>query len=168
MTALYQLTQEWLSLFVDPDYVDPETGEIVDDAAFDAALDAIVATSQVKLVSCAKLVKSFDGEIAALKTEEERLRDRRKSIERSKERLRRYMLSHMTTTSLSRVKHALFTISIAKGREKVEVTDETALPGEFVNVVTTPDKKSIKEALKAKRMVPGARLVIGDPSLSIR
>ena len=41
-----------------------------------------------------------------------------------------------------------------------EITDEKALPGEFVKVVTElkPDKKLIKEAIQKGEIVPGAQL----------
>jgi hypothetical protein len=42
------------------------------------------------------------------------------------------------------------------------------LPQGFFKVIRQPDKATIRVALDAKQEVPGAALILGSPSLSIR
>lgn len=74
------------------------------------------------------------------------------------------LAGHTTCTT------ALFTVSLAKGSESVDIFDESQLPDEFieVKVTQTPNKKAIKDAIKNKVDVPGAKLVTGDKVLRIK
>lgn len=60
------------------------------------------------------------------------------------------------------------TLSVSKGRDKVEVVDETVLPADYVRTTTAPDKTAIMAAFKAGQVVPGAELRTGEPSLTVR
>lgn len=54
------------------------------------------------------------------------------------------------------------------GKPGVVITDEAALPAEFVRVERTPDKTAIANALRAAQDVPGAELGNAAPQLTIR
>lgn len=60
------------------------------------------------------------------------------------------------------------TLSIGKGRARIEVTDPNAIPQGYMKVVRTPDKIAIAEAIKAGNEIPGAISVQGEPVLMIR
>ena len=59
-------------------------------------------------------------------------------------------------------------ISLGKSPAKVIITDESAIPDEFVRVKREPNKTAIKEALVGGQDVPGATLSNGGTSLTIR
>jgi hypothetical protein len=59
-------------------------------------------------------------------------------------------------------------ISLGKSPAKVIITDESAIPDEFVRVKREPNKTAIKEALVGGKDVPGATLSNGGTSLTIR
>lgn len=59
-------------------------------------------------------------------------------------------------------------ISLGKSPAKVIITDEAAIPEEFVRVKREPNKTAIKEALVEGKDVPGATLSNGGTSLTIR
>lgn len=59
-------------------------------------------------------------------------------------------------------------ISLGKSPAKVLITDETAIPEEFVRIKREPNKTAIKEALVEGKDVPGAVLSNGGTSLTIR
>ena len=61
-----------------------------------------------------------------------------------------------------------FTASIKAGRASVFVTDESALPDDYVNVTRVPNKTAIADALKAGTDIPGAELGNGMPTLQIK
>lgn len=59
-------------------------------------------------------------------------------------------------------------ISLGKSPAKVIITDENAIPDEFVRIKREPNKTAIKEALVGGKDVPGATLSNGGTSLMIR
>ena len=71
------------------------------------------------------------------------------------------MLTSMTRNGEKKIETAVADISIRKS-ERCIVEDESALPDKFVNVKTTytPDKKRIKDAIKAGEEVPGAYIEV--------
>lgn len=60
------------------------------------------------------------------------------------------------------------TLTIQRGQPAVTITDEAALPSQFIRTKTEPDKTAIKEALKGGQVVPGAELSNSQPYLTIR
>jgi hypothetical protein len=60
------------------------------------------------------------------------------------------------------------TISINQARASVDVTDIDALPQGYFTTERKADKTAIGNELKAGREVPGAALVYGEPSLTVR
>lgn len=77
-------------------------------------------------------------------------------------------LSLMQGADLKKLEQPDFTASISKGRGKVVIADETALPEAFVRVSRTPDKTAIGDALKGGQAVPGALLSNPEPTLTVR
>jgi hypothetical protein len=50
----------------------------------------------------------------------------------------------------------------------VEVINADEVPSQLCKTTVTPDKAAIKKQLEAGEAVPGAALVMGAPSISIR
>lgn len=92
---------------------------------------------------------------------------RRTRADKRKDMARALMLRVMTAAGIQKAPLVEATVSVTKGRDSVEITDETALPDNVVRVVRTPDKTLIKEALAAGP-VEGARLVSSGPTISVR
>jgi hypothetical protein len=100
----------------------------------------------------------------------ERIKSRAAAASKRKDAMRRLALRLMTAGDLRSVKLPEGTLSRVKGRESVEVTDETSLPewAFSVKVSKLPSKKAIGEALDAGIAVPGAQRVVGDETLQVR
>lgn len=96
------------------------------------------------------------------------LQSRKARAERRKEAMRGLMLRLLKAADLQKAPLTEATISVTKGRDSVEITDEAAVPARFLKVVKTPDKTAIGEALKAGKTVKGAALKTGEPTLSVR
>lgn len=62
--------------------------------------------------------------------------------------------------------HTLATVSRTKPRERVDITDPTAIPSQLCKRV--PDAAAIKKQLEDGEDVPGARLVTGEPGIMVR
>lgn len=145
-------------------HVDGETGEVFDEddlEALDMALDE-------KLEATALYVKSLDAEADAIKAEEKRLNDRRKSIEKRSESLEDYIARTMVRSGKKKVETPKCLLRTRK-TERVEVLDKSEVPDYFMRskLVIEPDKNELKKRLKAGEIIPGCVLVSGE-SLTIK
>jgi len=67
------------------------------------------------------------------------------------------------------VRAGIHTASVRAGSASVIVTDERAIPDEYMRCPPPqPDKAAIAKALKAGEQIPGAVLRNAEPSLTIR
>jgi hypothetical protein len=108
--------------------------------------------------------------VEALKRAAEALQARAARKQRRIEYRRGVMLSALEIADLPRVELAAATLSVARGRQRVVVTDETAIPLEYTTekVVRRPDLAAIGEAIKAGQTVNGATLSNAMPQLQVR
>lgn len=60
------------------------------------------------------------------------------------------------------------TVSRMSGRVSVHITDEASVPSQLCKTTVTPDKAAIKAQLDAGETVPGAELVRGEDTISVR
>lgn len=81
---------------------------------------------------------------------------------------RRAALDMLDVLGMKRLDDAEFVANARAGTPGVVVTDEDALPDEFVRTKRTPNLSAIKAALDAGRIVPGAMRRNGAPSLTVR
>lgn len=97
------------------------------------------------------------------------LRARKEATARRQEAMRKLALRIMKAAELPKVKLAEKTLGITKGRESVEIYDESALPLWAVTkkIVHQADKALIKERLGLGVEVAGARIVVGDDTLRV-
>lgn len=97
------------------------------------------------------------------------LAERRKRFEQQGLRIRGVLLALMQAANLPRLERPEATISISKGRDRVEIEDEAAVPDAFCNIKRTPNKTLIKELLTGTGVKPNwARMSKSEPSLSMR
>lgn len=139
---------------IDFDYeVDEETGEILNAQN----LDALQMAREQKIENVGLWIKNLEAEAAAVKAEKDNMADRQKRLEKKAESLKEYL-----AYALQGEKFATPKIAMSWRRsESVNITDEALLPENCLNVtiVKKPDKKVIKDALKAGKEIMGAELV---------
>lgn len=147
--------------------IDPETGEVVSDAAGLEAYAAANVEAAEKVDATAAYLKGLDAEAAALKAEIARLRERADAAARKSERIK-MMLLYAVEALGGKVKGPRFTVS-TRTAKAVQIVDAAALPAAFVvtKTETAPDKLKIKKAIEAGEVVPGAELETRT-SVSIR
>ena len=78
------------------------------------------------------------------------------------------VLAMMDALGERKLPDAEFTVTLRDGTPGVFVTDEAAIPEQFVKVTRAPMKAEIGKALKAGQEVPGATLANGMPTLAIK
>ncbi len=147
---LYELNQAVEEAFYNS--MDPETGEILNSDE----LDALTLARDEKVENIALFIKNLKAEAEAIKAEEKRLSERRKTCENRAEWLKGYLQKNLDG---EKFKTAKVSISYRK-TQSVNVTDIWKIPTEFLKIADpTPDKVAIKEALKAGKAMEGAELV---------
>lgn len=149
--------------------VDPETGEVSDDAL--ALLEDLSLQRQDKIEGIALYYKNLTADAAAIKVEEEALRKRRQSAESHAARLRRFLSEFMPGEKLETAK-----VKIGwRNAPSVFIHDEAqfvdwAANGhdEFLSFKPpSVNKTAIKDAIKSGKIVEGAEIVT-RPSIQVK
>lgn len=129
---------------------DPETGEIIDDAA----LEQLQMDREEKIENCCLLYKNLCAEAAAIKAEEESLAKRRKPIENHAKWLKTYVQNSLDGEKFKTARcETRYTRTQA-----VEVDDLDQIPKEYLRVKKEADRTAIKAILKNGGIVAGAHL----------
>lgn len=122
-------------------------------------LDSIEDTIESKAENIAKLVRNLESDVSAYKEEEDRLKTKRQATENKVKWLKTYLEDNMKLTGKTKFKSGMFNFSIQKNPASVNITDEKAIPEEFlIQQPPKVDKTSLKEILKRGIEVPGAEL----------
>jgi predicted nuclease with TOPRIM domain len=150
---LYELTTNYVSLM--------EMAEEMDATTLQDTLESIEEEIHDKAENIAKLVKNINADVDALKAEEKRLADRRKSLENKVTHLKGYLQDQLEVAGLDKVKRPTLTVSIQNNPPSVKVIDEKLLSDYMIPVEPRLDKKAILTALKEGMEVSGAELVQG-------
>jgi predicted nuclease with TOPRIM domain len=149
---LYELTDNYMQLIELADQLDEET--------FRNTLESIQDSIEDKVENTAKVIKSIEADVLAIKEEEKRLKERRQALESRIDNIKDYLKEQLEKAGIDKVKRATFTVSIQNNPPKAEIVDEKSLPLEFM--IPQPakvDKRAILKKLKSGEHVPGAALV---------
>lgn len=135
---------------------------------YEDTLESIEEGINDKAENTAKLIKSIEGDILALKAEEKRLNERRKALENQAKNLKEYLQHNLELCGLTKVKGQLFTIGIQKNPASVQILDETKIPESyFIPQPAKLDRKALIQAFKDGELIEGAELTQGQ-SVRIR
>lgn len=148
---LYELSQQYAQLV--------ELVEELDEVTFRDTLESIQEEIDDKVENTAKLMRSFQVDVDALKLEEKRLADRRRAIEKRIESIKDYLKNQMEVAGIDKVKRPTLTVSIANNPPSVEIEDESLIPFDYM--VPQPariDKKALLTALKEGQDISGASI----------
>lgn len=154
---LYELTEMYLNL----KDMDIEEGDL------NAALENIDDEIETKADNIAKVLRDFDGDIEALKSEEERLAKKRKAIENRQKHLKEYLQNAMLVLDKRKFKTDLFSFNIQKNAPSLKILDESKIPEDYYKIEKKLNKNDLKEAVKNGLFEDAAELVQTE-SLRIR
>lgn len=142
--------------------------ELADDDALRA--DMLEGSTQAfdVLTRLVNIERDADSMAKAIANRISDLQARKARAEKRKEAMRVLMLRIMRGAGLSKASLVEATVSVGKGRDSVEITDEEALPNRYIKVSYTPDKTAIKAALDAGRKVKGAAIKTGEDVVTVR
>lgn len=94
--------------------------------------------------------------------------ERKKRWERRKEFCRSLAQRVLEASGRDKITLPEASVSRSVGRDSVEIVSVDDLPQGLYAVERKPDKKAIAEQLKAGEELPGARMVKGAPSITVR
>ena len=140
----------------------------LDGADIENYLKVVQGELDEKLQNIGLVYKTAVAEADAIKAEEEKLYERRKSLENKAENLKKWLYSEMTQLKIDKINKPNIVLSIAKNPHRLVVQDDL-IPEQYKvsQVVISIDKAQIKDELKQGIKIKGAELV-QDTSLRIK
>ena len=160
MAKLYELSTGYKNI----EYL-LENGE--DNEELAAVLNSLDAEIEDKAENIAKLIKNYEADIEAFKTEEKRIAERRRTLENDVKRLKEYLFNNMKLTGKTKFKKGTFSFNIAKNPASVEITNVDIISSDYKTYTEVLDRKAILQDLKDGKDVQGAILKQSE-SLRIR
>lgn len=161
---LYELTEQYRGLALLAD--DPDMpAEAIEDT-----LEAIEGDIEAKAQGLLQVVNGIKADVSAVDDEIKRLQAIKKARQNRIDSLRDYLHHNMEASDISKISCPLFTITLAKPRAMVSISNEDELPDKYKEEVKTTkiDKAAILKDLKAGYGISGAELVDAKRSLLIR
>lgn len=155
---LYEIKEDYICLL---DMI--ESGDIPEEAIADT-LDAVTSELEDKADNIACVIKQLQAEATAIKTEEERLAERRKSREKNAERMKKYLADNLLAVGKTKLETARNKISFRKS-EAVEIDDFESFiqfAADYPKLLKTQkpqaDKTEVKKLIMLGIDVAGCRL----------
>ena len=131
--------------------------------------EALAGEFTAKAQSLVYVVNNISVDTTALDNEIKRLQARKTTLINKEKSLREYLKTNMQMAGMTKISCPLFTITLAKGRDVVQIDSESDIPDEYVQIVQEArvDKRALLAALK-NGPVNGASLVKSEESLRIK
>jgi hypothetical protein len=159
--SLYALTSEQLRI---NELLEESGGELTPEIE-----EALTLNEENFLVKSEGYIESIARFKALAEAADVRIKEMqriKKTAENSKRRLEERLLWALQTMGRDKVEVGLRKLAL-RMTTAVNITDETAIPAEYIKVETSVDKMRIKEALKSGEVITGAELVTNQ-SIQIR
>lgn len=130
----------------------------IDEQIFNDTIESIGAGE--KIDAYCQIIREYEAEIIARKSEIERLRTANDRAEKAIERMKAALDNFMSASGQTKVQTTLFSVSYRTSKA-VAITDGTKIPERFLTVktVTTPNKTEIKKYISDGGTVNGAEIV---------
>lgn len=149
--TLYEMTQHAAALY------ELLQAEEIDEQTLEDNLNEMGAAEKIE--SYCQIIKQLQADYEMLKAESDRLAARKKTAENGIERMKAALLLYLQQTGQNKVKAGTFSVAIA-ATKKVNVTDETKLPAEYlIPQPSKVDKIELKKALQSGAEIEGAELI---------
>ena len=130
----------------------------IDEQAYNDTMEGIGADE--KLEDYIYVIKQYEADNVAIKTEIDRLKANKEKNDKAIERMKKAVVDFMNATGQKKANAGTFKLSLRKSESTV-ITDETKIPSEYL-VPQPPkvDKAAIKKAIKNGINVDGAVIEI--------
>lgn len=162
---LYEITGDYLSL------MDMMQDSDADEQILADTLEGIEGEFEEKADAYAKIIRNLTADIDAIKSEEERLSSKRKSLENRIKWLKENLQRAMEITNKTKFKTSLFSFGIQINRPSVviDAVDMEDIPEDFLRYRDPEiDKAKLKDAIDEGRDLSGIAHLETSKSLRIR
>jgi len=153
--TLYALADEYRAL------LELAADEEADLDSFGLALEALGGEFQAKAVAVAQVARNLEAFCEQVQDAINEMKYRADRAKARAESIRSYLKDQMERTGISKIESPYFSVSIRKNPPRLIVSDDSAIPADYMRVVPErrePDKVSIARALKAGTDINGCRL----------
>lgn len=160
--SLYNITNGFVQLMANEEMTEEEKELIKKE---------LTELLQEKSENIIGFTKNLELTIEAMKTEEKRIAENRKSLEVKMEKFKEYVKECMEKMEDTKIETTLGTLSVAKNPISVEILDEDKIPNKYkTQVITTKvDKKAIADDFKATgELIEGVNIITTKTSLRIK
>lgn len=106
--------------------------------------------------------------VAALAIRIDEMQARKSRLDERLKRKKALVQAAMQAAGRKRFEFPEATLTMAKGRRRVIITDADAVPDIYCRIERTPDKTVIHDEIEAGGTVAGAELSNAEPTLSVR
>lgn len=163
-TTLFSLTGDFLRLYDLAD--DPDT----DPEAFFDTMESIEGEIEDKADGYACVIAKLNGEAKAIKEQETRLANRRKTIENNIKRMKENLQNAMENTGKTKFKTECWNFGIQNNPPSLvmDTDDFDAVPSIYIKVSKEFDKAAIKDAIKDGEKMAGIAHLEVTKGLRIR
>lgn len=156
---LYELSNEYLEVL---DLLSEEENVELNDL-----LLKIDEEIELKAENIGKVLKSLEGNVAALKDEEKRLSNRRRGIENNIKNLKSYLENEMIAVGKKKFKTDLFSFGIQKNPPSLDISNEDNIPDEYYELTRSLIRRDLLKDMKEGLVIDGVSLKQSE-SLRIR
>lgn len=162
--SLYNITNRFVELMDKA-----ENGELTEEEYNELGQELAIQLQQ-KGSNIIGYTKNIELTINAMKEEEKRIAENRKSLESKLDKFKQYVKENMERLGITKMDTELGILSVTKNPISVEITNENEVPNEFIQEVVTKkiDKTAIKNHFKSTgEIVAGTKIITDKTNLRI-
>ena len=163
--SLYNITNKFVELMDKA-----QEGELTEEE-YNQLGEELTIQLQQKGSNIIGYTKNIELTINAMKEEEKRIAENRKSLESKLDKFKQYVKENMERLGITKMDTELGTLSIAKSPTSVEIINEDEVPSEFKQEIITVkiDKTKIKNNFKETGEIPtGVNIITTNTNLRIK
>lgn len=160
--SLYQITNTFPIIMENEELTDELKKELTEE---------LTLLLQQKSQNIIGYTKNIELTIEAMKTEEKRIAELRKSLENKNTKFKQYVKECMEKIGVSKIETPLGVLTIAKNPISVEIINEDEIPSEYKKEIVEikTDKKAIADYFKETgEIIPGVNINTQNTSLRIK
>ena len=165
MNSLYKITNNFVELMEKAN-----NGELTEQE-YNQLGEELAMQLQQKSSNIIGYTKNIELMVNAMKEEEKRISENRKSLENKLDKFKQYVKNNMERLGITKMETELGTLSIANNPVSVEILSEEEIPAEFKQEIVTIkiDKTAIKKHFKETGEIPtGTNIITTNTSLRIK
>lgn len=160
--SLYEITNAFPALMENEEMTDEDKVKVEEE------LTLLLKEKSQNIIG---YTKNIELTIEAMKNEEKRISDIRKTLENRLSKFKDYVKECMENAGIPKLDTGLGTLSIAKSPISVEIVNEDEIPAEYKQIVQTikVDKKAIADNFKSTgELIAGAIIHTDNTNLRIK